>query len=127
MYNHMVLKKNKILLPSVLGCCHENFRYMLKNNKSFWPYVKSGIDMQLNYSYFTGEDVTEKKAPDTTSSPALDPVSGDQFDGCTGGPDVHPLQEQDEPKGDTNCLHVVGEENSIVKKDSDDIINKPGE
>ncbi|XP_047199210.1 torsin-1A-interacting protein 2-like isoform X2 [Hippoglossus stenolepis] len=51
------------------------------------------------------EDLTEKKAPDTTSSPALDPVNADQSDGFTDGPDVHPHQEQDEPKDDTNSLH----------------------
>ncbi|XP_034438550.1 torsin-1A-interacting protein 2-like isoform X4 [Hippoglossus hippoglossus] len=41
------------------------------------------------------EDRTEKKAPDTTSSPALDPVNGDQSDGFTGEPDVHPHRGED--------------------------------
>ena len=63
---------------------------MLMKNKAFWPYVKSGINMKITYSYFTGEDVTEKKAPDTTSSPDTD-----QSDGFTGGPDVHPHHDED--------------------------------
>ncbi|XP_060933505.1 torsin-1A-interacting protein 2-like [Limanda limanda] len=68
------------------------------------------------------EDLTEKNGPDTTSSPALDPVNGDQLHGFTGGPDLHPQQDQDEPKDDTSSLH---QENNIVKEDLNDNITKP--
>ncbi|XP_062250670.1 torsin-1A-interacting protein 2-like isoform X2 [Platichthys flesus] len=68
------------------------------------------------------EELTEKKAPEETSSPALDPVNTDQSDGFTGGPDVLPHQDQDKPKDDTNSLH---QERNIVTEDSDDNITKP--
>ncbi|CAB1444497.1 unnamed protein product [Pleuronectes platessa] len=68
------------------------------------------------------EELTEKKAPDVTSSPAPDPVNADQSDGFTGGPDILPHQDQDKPNDDTNSLH---QENNIVKEDLDDNITKP--